>query len=359
MADLKLTGISKRFNDKLVVNDVSLQVSDGEFFALLGPSGCGKSTLLRLIAGFERLDAGCIEIDGEQVSGPHVHIATESRALGMVFQSYALWPHMTVAENVGFALEVQGIPVRQRRVRILHALEVVGLQDFAERRPAELSGGQRQRVALARTLAAQARIILLDEPLANLDANLRESMQDEFRRLHRESGATMVFVTHDQAEALALADRVAVMMSGRFRQIDSPIALYARPLDEDIARFIGRGSVAAAQCLKVMPGKAVISLAETQLELRADTRVKTGPALASLRPEDCHIHPINSAQAIKAEVVATRFTGPAQLVTVRLCNAPNITILATAPSDLVFNEGDRVGLSIQDGWVLSNSHSTA
>ncbi len=353
MASLTVAGATKRFGPKTVLDQVSLGAADGEFVALLGPSGCGKSTLLRLIAGFERLDEGRIEIGGEVVSGAGHHVPTEARRLGMVFQSYALWPHMSVAENVAFALEVQQVPADDRKTRVGAALETVGLSALAGRRPADLSGGQRQRVALARTLAVRARIVLLDEPLANLDANLRERMQEEFRRIHRESGRTMIFVTHDQAEALALADRVAVMMEGRLRQVDRPRALYDRPADPDVARFIGRGSVIPVTCHAVAEGRAEVAVGAATLRLRAGPAVRPGMAAASLRPEACRIvSPAQADGAPRAQVRSSRFTGPAQIAVVALEDGQGSEILALADSDRALQPGATVAIDITDGWVL-------
>lgn len=354
MASLTLAEVTKHFGRKAVLRDVSLRVEEGAFMALLGPSGCGKSTLLRLVAGFERVDRGEIALDGRTVSSATVHVPTEARKLGMVFQSYALWPHMSVFENVAFALDVAGIAPKVRRARVEQALETVGLGALAARRPADLSGGQRQRVALARTLAARARIILLDEPLANLDANLRESMQEEFRRLHRETGATMVFVTHDQAEALALADQVAVMMEGQLRQIAAPRALYDRPADADVARFIGRGAIVEVLCLAAGEDWAEVAIGPSRLRLRAGPGAQPGPAQASLRPEGCRLvadapgHP----GLLRAHVRMVRFTGPAQLVSVSLRDLPECTLLATAAKDQQIAPGMEMAIAVDDGWVL-------
>jgi iron(III) transport system ATP-binding protein len=204
-----LAGITRRFGPLAAVDGVDLRIAAGEFFAVLGPSGCGKSTLLRLIAGLETADAGTIAIAGRAMAGPGLHVPPEARGVGVVFQSYALWPHMTVRENVAF-------PVPRgpdRAARVDRCLAMVELGAFADRRPADLSGGQRQRVALARCLAQEAGTILMDEPLANLDPHLRAAMEEELAAFHRRSGATTLYITHDQAEAMALADRVAIRRS--------------------------------------------------------------------------------------------------------------------------------------------------
>ena len=218
-----------------VLRDVSLAIEPGEFFALLGPSGSGKSTLLRLIAGFNRAQSGTILIGGRDVSG----IPPWKRDVGMVFQSYALWPNMSVARNVAFGLEERRLPREEVRRKVEAALELVGLTGFGERLPSQLSGGQQQRVALARTLAIEPKVLLLDEPLSNLDAKLRVQMRRELRRLHDRLGITTIFVTHDQEEALTMCDRIAVMDEGVVQQIGTPTALFDHPANRFVAQFLG------------------------------------------------------------------------------------------------------------------------
>ena len=232
---LSIDGVSKRFGAVEVLKNVSLAVAPGEIFALLGPSGCGKSTLLRLVAGFETPSAGRIVLDGEDVS----RLPPNRRPVNMVFQSYAVFPHMSVAENVGYGLSVERVARAEIDERVAAALEQVQLADFAARRPEQLSGGQRQRVALARALIKRPRLLLLDEPLSALDAKLRDAMRLELVKLQDTVGITFVIVTHDQSEALAMADRVAVLEGGRLRQVASPAELYRRPADAFVADFIG------------------------------------------------------------------------------------------------------------------------
>jgi putative spermidine/putrescine transport system ATP-binding protein len=220
------------------VDGVSLELPRGALLALLGPSGCGKTTTLRMIAGLETPDAGRVLVAGNDVTALPPH----RRNMGVVFQSYALFPHMTAAANVGFGLEMRGVPRDERRTRIAEALELVGLAGFAERKPAKLSGGQQQRVALARALAIRPDLLLLDEPLSALDAKLREGVRDEIRALQRRVGATTVFVTHDQTEALAMADVVAVMEAGRIEQLGTPEEVFERPATKFVATFVGRAA---------------------------------------------------------------------------------------------------------------------
>jgi len=238
-ASVELIGVGKRYGALWALRDVSLRVEPGEFFTLLGPSGCGKTTALRLIAGFLDPDGGDILIDGASVTG----VPPWRRDLGLVFQSYALWPHLSVFEHVAFGLRERRVPRAERNARVHEALRLVSLEGLEDRRPSQLSGGQQQRVALARTLVLRPRALLLDEPLSNLDATLRAQMRIELRRLHRELGITTVFVTHDQAEAMALSTRVAVFDRGAVIQVGTPAEVYRRPRTRFVAEFLGAANV--------------------------------------------------------------------------------------------------------------------
>ncbi len=235
-ADIRLEGVSKSFDGKIkAVDDVSLAIAPGEFFSLLGPSGCGKTTSLRMIAGFEVPDAGRIRVGGADITDVPVH----KRDMGMVFQSYALFPHRTVAENVAFGLRMRGLPREEIQRRVAAALKQVALDGYEDRRPGQLSGGQQQRVALARAIVIRPPVLLCDEPLGALDRKLRQSMQFELKQLQKELGVTLVFVTHDQEEALAMSDRIAVMNAGRVEQVGAPAEIYDRPRTRFVADFIG------------------------------------------------------------------------------------------------------------------------
>ncbi len=236
MAFLVLDGLTKRFGTQAAVDGLSLDVEKGEFVSLLGPSGCGKTTTLQMIAGFVEPSSGAIRLEGRDL----LAVRPAKRGLGIVFQSYALFPHMTVAENVAFGLEMQGVAAAERSKRVGETLELVGLRAFAGRFPRQMSGGQQQRVALARALVIRPQILLLDEPLSNLDAKLREEMQIELRQIQRTVGTTTILVTHDQAEAMALSDRIVVMNHGRAEQIAPPHEAYERPATEFVASFLGR-----------------------------------------------------------------------------------------------------------------------
>jgi iron(III) transport system ATP-binding protein len=234
-ARVELRKVAVRYGRNAVLRDVSLTIEPGEFFALLGPSGSGKSTLLRLIAGFIHSDGGEVRIAGTDVSG----VPPWQRGVGMVFQNYALWPHMTVQENVAFGLEERRLPARVVAEKVRAALELVNLAEYAARRPSQLSGGQQQRVALARTIAVEPKVLLLDEPLSNLDAKLRIRMREELRALQRKLAITTIFVTHDQEEAMTTADRIAVMDQGVIQQLGTPMGIFDNPANRFVANFVG------------------------------------------------------------------------------------------------------------------------
>lgn len=277
---IRLEGLTKRFGKTAAVDGVTLDIAPGEFFVVLGPSGCGKSTLLRLIAGLEEADEGTIRLGAADVAGPDRHLAPEARHVAVVFQSYALWPHMNVRQNVAFPAEAAGLKRQETAGIVDHALEAVALTPFAERKPASLSGGQQQRVALARCLASRAPTVLMDEPLANLDVHLRAAMEEELARVHAASGATTLYITHDQREAMALATRIAVMQAGKILQVDTPQAIYERPSCEAVARFIGRSTILDADVESVDGAKAAVRVAgET---FTADCRPGTRPGRVRL-----------------------------------------------------------------------------
>lgn len=280
---IQLASVSKSFDAHKALNSVSLSIEDGTFFVVLGPSGCGKSTLLRAIAGLEPVDAGEIKLSGQAVAGKGLHLPPEQRQVGVVFQSYALWPHMNVAANVAFPLETAGETRSAVTARVAECLETVALTPFRQRKPAELSGGQRQRVALARCLAQGARTVLMDEPLANLDPHLRSTMEEELAAFHRASDATTLFITHDQREAMALADKVAVMWDGSILQADDPDTLYRRPNSKKVAGFIGAApsfrwmccelKTARRKCASAMSSRS--SIVQTK-QVRAQQRCCSG-----------------------------------------------------------------------------------
>lgn len=350
MADLAVTDIVKRYRGVAAVDGVSLAVPSGAFLALLGPSGCGKTTLLRLLAGLDRPDAGTIAIGGQVVAGDGRFVEPEDRRLGMVFQSYALWPHMSVRGNVEFGLTVQRMGQAERRAASSAALEMVGLAPFADRRPHELSGGQRQRVALARSLAMKPPLILLDEPLANLDAELRDTMLGEFRRIHRETGTTFVFVTHDQSEAMALADSVAVMDRGRLQQMAAPQDLYRRPATAMVARFVGQGRTIPVEIVgSDGASRRTVRLAERTFGVAGDAPV--GPGWLCVRVGDLRAAMDPAETAFVGTLIDQRFDDGAMLATLLVEGTVDATVQMRSPS--AFEPSARVPIALGGGWVLA------
>jgi putative spermidine/putrescine transport system ATP-binding protein len=278
MSFLVIEGLQKAFGSHVAVAGLDLVVERGEFMALLGPSGCGKTTTLQMIAGFVAPDRGAITLEGQDL----VRVKPNRRGLGLVFQSYALFPHMTAAGNVAFGLEMQRLPRAEREKRVGEMLNLVGLAGFAARFPRQLSGGQQQRVALARALAIRPRVLLLDEPLSNLDAKLREEMQIELRHILRSLGTTTILVTHDQAEAMALSDRISVMNAGRIEQVGTPTHVYERPATPFVAGFLGRTNVIAVEVHTDAAGTAAV-IGDARWPLPA--RAAAGKASATVRPE--------------------------------------------------------------------------
>ncbi|MEW5737738.1 MAG: ABC transporter ATP-binding protein [Myxococcota bacterium] len=284
MASVELADVHKAYGATQVVKGVSLSIATGELVALLGPSGCGKTTTLRMVAGLERVDRGLISIDGQEVDGPRGSVPPERRGLGMVFQSYAVWPNRTVAENVAYPLQLKRVAKPEIERRVAEALGWVRLSTLGARLPQQLSGGQLQRVAIARALVANPKVLLLDEPLSNLDAALREELRGEIAALRARLGTTMIFVTHDQHEALALADRVAVMNRGVIEQIDRPDVVYREPATPYVATFVG----GANQLDGAVDGGQFV-VGEVRFALPPGTTAAEGPATLVVRPEDLHL----------------------------------------------------------------------
>ncbi len=339
---LVLDGIGKRFGATAAVQDVRLALRDGEFVSLLGPSGCGKTTSLRMIAGFMPPSEGRILMNGAVLSAPGRVVPPERRGMSMIFQSYAIWPNMTVGENVAFGLQVRKLPGAEVRRRVAAILGVVHLDHLIDRYPAELSGGQQQRVSLARAIVIEPEVLLLDEPLSNLDASLREEMRFEIRRLHDEFRITTVYVTHDQAEAMVTSDRIVVMNAGRIEQIDDPMTLYQRPRTRFVAGFIGRtnlldGHAAAGQI--VFPAGTV----------PAGLPLPDGPVSFSVRPGSIglHDHPPDPAStwSFPAHVTERAYLGEHWDYAIQP-NAGGPPLRATATPTRILALGDPVWLTI-------------
>lgn len=321
--DLVLDGISHRYGAGLAVDDISLDIDGGELLALLGPSGCGKTTLLRIIAGFVAQSAGRVVIAGEPVD----ELPPNRREVGIVFQNYALFPHMTVAENVAYGLAARGIVRAARRQRVGEMLELVRLGAMAGRYPQQLSGGQQQRVALARALAVRPRILLLDEPFAALDKNLRLDMQIEIKHIQRRTGTTAVLVTHDQEEALSMADRVAVLNAGRLEQLGSPVEIYDAPCSLFVNSFVGSCNLLPGRVLAVAAGVAAVALdcGEVLHGCRPGEGVSAGGrVIACIRPD--HLNVATQGEGLAGIVEVGLPLGPSVVHEVRLTDGQTIKI---------------------------------
>src|SRR3954464_8185908 len=295
MAGITIRGLSKSFDARegevAAVESLDLDIADNSFVTLLGPSGCGKTTTLRLIAGYIVPDKGTIEVDGRVLSSPGAVVSPEARGMGMVFQNYAVWPHKTVFENVGFGLKLRRIPTAAAKKQVETALALVNLSGLEGRYPNELSGGQQQRVALARSLVVEPSILLLDEPLSNLDAKLRERMRTELKELQRRTGITFVYVTHDQAEALALSDRIAVMQLGQMQQYGTPLEVYTRPANRMVADFMGLVNLLPGKVRALVNGGGTVELSpDFMLDVAALDGLKPGEGVdIAIRPENIRL----------------------------------------------------------------------
>jgi len=303
MSYLVLTALTKRYGDALAVDGLTLSVAQGEFVSLLGPSGCGKTTTLQMIAGFVAPTSGQITLAGQDLQ----HVPANRRGLGMVFQNYALFPHMTAAQNVAFGLEMRKVPRAERDARVMATLELVGLAHLAERYPARMSGGQQQRVALARALAIRPAVLLLDEPLSNLDAKLREEMQLELRRIQRTVGTTTILVTHDQSEALALSDRIVVMNQGRVEQVAAPVAAYEGPTSQFVGGFLGKANLLHPEVVQDQ-GQPYARVGQAQLPLDGEASDTLPSGAVIVRPEKIRFGPA-AACALPGRVKTRVFQG--------------------------------------------------
>jgi iron(III) transport system ATP-binding protein len=347
MAGIVLDGVTKTFGrstEMAAVNDVSLDIADNQFVTLLGPSGCGKTTTLRLIAGYLKPDAGTIRVDGRPMSSPQGVVPPEERGMGMVFQNYAVWPHKTVFENVVFGLRVRKTPKAEARQKVEAMLALVNLSGLEERLPSQLSGGQQQRVALARSLVVEPRILLLDEPLSNLDAKLRERMRSELKQLQRRTGITFIYVTHDQAEALALSDRIAVMDRGRLQQVATPQDIYARPANRVVADFMGNINVLPARA--VAGGLSLDDGARVAIELPAG--IMAGDAVdLVVRPENIVLN--GSDAALRGTVTDRTYLGNLCEYDIRLTSGRSLRV-QTHP-EAVHEQGSIVGVAFETSRI--------
>ncbi|MDE2887164.1 MAG: ABC transporter ATP-binding protein [Gemmatimonadota bacterium] len=344
MVRVRLQGVTKRFGSVVAVECVDIEIERGEFYFLLGPSGCGKTTLLRTVAGFYRPEHGRVFFDDRDVTG----VPPEKRNTGMVFQNYALWPHMTVWQNVEYGLSLRDIAPRKRADRIRRALQMVRMEGYRDRSPNQLSGGQQQRVALARALVIEPDVVLLDEPLSNLDARLRLEMREQIQALHQSLGITMIYVTHDQKEALAMASRVAVMQAGRVVQSGSPRTLYSKPANRFVADFIGEINLISGKVvlidenIGVKTGVGVLYGGPGYDGIRRGDRV-----LCAIRPEAMEFHagsPGEADHVVAGTVRNAIFLGEMEQYVVDLSDGTQVKLLESHPRVRSAFPGDRVSI---------------
>jgi iron(III) transport system ATP-binding protein len=346
MAEVKINSITKLFGEVKAVDNFNAVIRDGEFVSILGPSGCGKTTMLRMIAGFEKANEGEIYIGEHLVSSArdNIYVPPEKRNIGMVFQSYAVWPHMTVFENVAYPLKIKGMTKSDIAAKTNNVLGLVHLDGYAQRLPSQLSGGQQQRVALARALVSEPSLLLLDEPLSNLDAKLRESMRFEIKELQKKLNITVIYVTHDQAEAMAMSDRIIIMNKGVIQQIGTPLNIYENPVNKVIADFIGLANFLAAEAAN---GLARIPALGMTVQCHKDI---TGHAVAVIRPE--HITLTKKDSAITGTLIHKFYLGDSIDCRIDVNGATIRTIdRATAFKD--YSVGDKLCIEVQKINVFS------
>jgi putative spermidine/putrescine transport system ATP-binding protein len=334
ISKLEMAGVSRRFGHVTALDGLSLTITGGEFIALLGPSGCGKSTALNCLAGLLPLTAGQITLDGKRVDT----LAAERRGFGMVFQNYALFPHLSVERNVAFGLKMRNVPKAQIRSRVREALELVHLEHLARSHPGQLSGGQQQRVAIARAVVLRPPLVLMDEPLSNLDAKLRLEMRTEIKRLHQELGLTTIYVTHDQEEALSLADRLVLMKDGQVQQVGTPEELYARPVSPFVADFMGFRN-------RISGESAAAGFTFADGTWTGESAV-TGPAVAMCRPEDLRVGVTQNEIEVVVEVV--EYHGRQFLLEVRTASELKLHAVSAEPHQ----PGDKVRIGIAPDRLL-------
>lgn len=348
MVLVRLEHITKAFGESVVVNDVNEEIKDGEFVTLLGPSGCGKTTLLRMIAGFEKPTAGEIYFGEKLICGGKTFVPPEKRGIGMVFQSYAVWPHMTVFDNTAYPLTIQKVSKEEIKRRVDDVLELTHLKQYADRMPSQLSGGQQQRVALARALVAEPELLLLDEPLSNLDAKLRESMRFEIKNIHQKKGITVIYVTHDQTEAMAMSDRIFVINRGGVQQTGTPEEIYRNPVNPFVADFLGKvdffGGISEN-------GRIVFpDMGNQSIAYDGD---KTGKVYVAARPENIHF----SENGELSGILQTQyFLGDTDDCRVLTGNTP-VRIITDGHAYSAMKEGDSVRFDISEFIVYEDDGS--
>jgi len=346
MATVSFQNVEKSFGTTKVLHGISFDIKDGEFVVLVGPSGCGKSTLLRMLAGLEEINAGTIAIDGKVVND----VESKDRDIAMVFQSYALYPHMTVADNMAFSLKLRKADAKVMQERVAHASKILNLDPYLKRFPRELSGGQRQRVAMGRAIVRDPKVFLFDEPLSNLDAKLRVAMRAEIKALHQRLKTTTVYVTHDQVEAMTMADRIVVMQDGRIEQIGEPLQLYDHPANLFVAQFIGSPSMNVVKgVIKRSNGTACVDMGDgVQWPLHQSPGAEGQSVAYGVRPGDLSLTDTSTPGAVVGEVVVVEPTGAE---TELLIQAGQAQLILVTHGRTAVNPGDRVGLAVTPGKV--------
>ncbi len=356
--EVQLVNLKKSFGETAAVRDVSLTISRGDFFTFLGPSGCGKTTILRMIAGFTRPDGGEILFDKKEVS----EVPPWKRDVGMVFQNYALWPHMSVFENVAFGLKERNLPKKVVQEKTRQALAIVNLEGLEKRRPSELSGGQQQRVALARTLVIEPRLLLLDEPLSNLDAKLRIQMRHELVRIQRDLGITSIYVTHDQEEALTLSSQIAIMSKGKVVQMGTPKEIYENPKSQEVADFVGTSNFFKAQVIELNEDQVHLKTEEgflLMVERQKEISVAIGSGvILNIRPESIHPSYVNeippNENRIEGAVRTSAYLGSLVQYEVEVTGGKRVKVNVVNPrKKALFQEGEKVSLTFSPGDIVA------
>ena len=347
MASVTITGVTKSFGNVTVLQEFNQKFEDGEFITLLGPSGCGKTTMLRLIAGFEKPSSGEIYIGDKLVSSEKEFLPPEKRGIGMVFQSYAVWPHMNVFDNIAYPLKIQKISKNEIEERVNQVLKIVHLEQYKDRFPSELSGGQQQRVALGRALVAQLEILLLDEPLSNLDAKLREEMRYEIKEITKKLKITVIYVTHDQIEAMTMSDRIVLINKGEVQQVAPPQEIYSKPKNMFVANFVGKVDFITG---KVEESKILLDNSNNQT--LPNTSSFKGKVVVAIRPENAIL---SDDGEITGKVYSKFYLGDCNDLRVEIGNGNILRIIARASTYNTLNEGDEVKIKILDYFVFEDN----
>ena len=347
MASVTIKGVTKSFGKVTVLQEFNQKFEDGEFITLLGPSGCGKTTMLRLIAGFEKPSSGEIYIGDKLVSSENEFLPPEKRGIGMVFQSYAVWPHMNVFDNIAYPLKIQKIAKNEIEERVSQVLKIVHLEQYKDRFPSELSGGQQQRVALGRALVAQPEILLLDEPLSNLDAKLREEMRYEIKEITKKLKITVIYVTHDQIEAMTMSDRIVLINKGEVQQVAPPQEIYSKPKNMFVANFVGKVDFIKG---KVEGNKILLDNSNGQT--LSNTSSFKGDVVVAIRPENAIL---SDDGEITGKVYSKFYLGDCNDLRVEIGNGNILRIIARASTYNTLNEGDEVKIKILDYFVFEDN----